>query len=99
MISDEIIDFIIALYHKTVALEVPDEDKDLYIETGLGENGHELYTKILSIMYFMHLEDNISIFSQDDQKIVKRSVHKLKKLFSQAEWDITVSYFRAKYNT
>jgi hypothetical protein len=98
MISDEIIDFIIDLYKKTLSLDVPDEDREMYIKTGLGENGHELYTKILSIMYFMDLEDNISIFSTNDQTIVKNSISKLKKLFSQEEWDITVKYFKAKYN-
>jgi hypothetical protein len=97
-ISDEIIDFIIDLYNKTLSLDVPDEDKEMYIEVGLGENGHDLYTKILSIMYFMDLEKNVNAFPQDDQTIVKNSTSKLKKLFTQEEWDITVKYFSAKYN-
>jgi hypothetical protein len=98
MISDEIIDFIIDLYKKTLSLDVPGRDKKMYLKFGLGENGHELYLKILSIMYFMDLEDNMGVFSQDDQATVKNNLLKLKKLFSQEEWDITVSYFRAKYS-
>jgi hypothetical protein len=98
MISDEIIDFIIELYNKTLSLDVPDEDAEMYIEAGLGENGHELYTKILSIMYFMDLEKNASIFSQNDQIIIRNNISKLKKLFTQEEWDITVRYFNTKYN-
>ena len=98
MISDEIIDYIIDLYTKTLSLEVPDEDKEMYIEAGLGENGHELYTKILSIMYFKDLENNINTFSQNDQTVVKNSINKLKTLFTQDEWGITVKYFLAKYN-
>jgi hypothetical protein len=97
MISDEIIDYIIELYEKTIALEVPDKDKEMYIKTGLGEKGHELYTKILSIMYFMDLERNINNFTQTDQAIAKNSINKLKNLFSQQDWDMTVNYFKKKY--
>jgi hypothetical protein len=98
MISDEIIDFIIELYKKTISLEVPDEDKEMYIEAGLGENGHELYTKILSIVYFRYLETNIDNFSQEDQVVVKNNINRLKKLFTTEEWNITVNYFNRKHN-
>ena len=98
MISDEIIDLIIGLYNRTLSLEFPEEDKEIYIEAGLGENGHELYINILSIMYFMSLEENINIFPQDEQKSAKNNIIKLKKLFSQQDWDITVNFFKKKRN-
>jgi hypothetical protein len=98
IISDSIIDLIIEMYKETLLLKVPNEDKEMYIETGLGENGHELYTKIFSIMYFSYLETNINSFSKDDQIVVKKGIEKLKQLFSTQDWEITVNYFNNKYN-
>jgi hypothetical protein len=98
IISNSIIDLIIEMYESTLLLKVPDEDKEMYIEAGLGENGHELYTKIFSIMYFMNLETRINSFSKDDQIIVKNGTKKLKQLFSKQDWEITFNYFYKKYN-
>jgi hypothetical protein len=98
IISNEIIDAIIELYRETLALKVPDDDKEMYVEAGLGENGHELYTKILSIMYFMDLEKNIHNFPQKQQETARNGVNKLKNLFTRNDWDITVNYFNKKYS-
>ena len=98
MISIEIIDFIIDLYKKTLGLKVPEEEIEMFIEAGLGKNGHILYTKILSIMYFMDLQVYENNFSENDQEIVKECIVKLKELFSPQEWDYTINYIEKKYN-
>jgi hypothetical protein len=97
MISDEIIDLIIDLFKETISLKPPYEDKEMYIEAGLGENGHEFYTKILSIMYFMDLEENMNNFPIENRRVLRNSIDKLKNLFNPQDWAITVNFFKRKY--
>jgi hypothetical protein len=68
----------------------------MYIDAGLGKDGHELYTKILSIMYFMDLERKIEKFSEDQQETARRCANKLKNLFTRQDWEITVNFFNRR---
>jgi hypothetical protein len=97
LLSDEVIDLLIQLYKKTMALKVPKEDIEMYIEAGLGNKGHKLYTNIISIMYFRYIETYMKNYSPENQVIAKNGLNKLKKLFTRQEWDLTVEYFNNKY--